>query len=286
MKGFRSAPGAEGAYSLGVSTVTLASGLTLSYTEQGDGPDPAVLLLPGPTDSRRSYQPVLDLLPHEIRAVAVSQRGHGDSDKPDTGYGVEDFAADVVPLLDALGIDRAVVTRHSGSCLVARRVALDHPDRVSGLFLEASPTTLRDDARLLAFVESAVSSLDDPIRPDFARSFIADTSSVNVAPHVVDLLVEELLKVPAHVWRQTFSGLLKYDDMTELALIEAPTLLIWGDADTLVSRKMQDQLRRSIRDAELLIYADVGHTPRWEDPVRYSNDLVTFVHGVWSTRPE
>jgi non-heme chloroperoxidase len=134
-----------------VSTVTLASGLTLSYTEQGDGPDPAVLLLPGPTDSRRSYQPVLDLLPHEIRAVAVSQRGHGDSDKPNTGFGVEDSAADVVPLLDALGIDRAVMTYHSGSCLVARRVALDHPDRVSGLILEASPTTLRDDAQLLAF---------------------------------------------------------------------------------------------------------------------------------------
>jgi non-heme chloroperoxidase len=67
-----------------------------------------VLPLPGRTDSWRSYEPVLDLLPHEIRAVAVSQRGHGESDKPDTGYGVEDFAADVIPLLEALGIEQAV----------------------------------------------------------------------------------------------------------------------------------------------------------------------------------
>ena len=138
-------------------------------------------------------QPVLDLLPYEIRAVSVSQRGHGESNKPDRGYRVEDFAADVIPLLDALGIERAVSAGHSGSSLVARWVALDRPDRVPGLILEASPTTLRDDAQLLGFVESVVFNLDDPIGPDFARSFVAQTSSENVAPGVVDLLVEELL---------------------------------------------------------------------------------------------
>ena len=102
--------------------VTLASGLTLSLRDQGAASRLAVLLLPGPTDSWRSYQPVLDLLPRELRAVSVSQRGHGDSDKPGRGYGVEDFAADVIPLLDALGIERAVLAGHSGSSLVARRL--------------------------------------------------------------------------------------------------------------------------------------------------------------------
>src|SRR5215210_2283304 len=145
--------------------VTLASGLTLSYAERGDASEPAVLLLPGPTDSWRSYEPVLDLLPEEIRAISVSQRGHGESDKPATGYGVEDFAADVVPLLDAFGIERAVLAGHSGSCLVARRVALDHPDRVAGLILEASPSTLKGDPGLHEFVDTVVSNLDDPIDP-------------------------------------------------------------------------------------------------------------------------
>ena len=182
-----------------MSRVTLASGLTLSCRDQGAGSGPNVLLLPGPTDSWRSYQPVLDLLPHEIRAVSVSQRGHGDSDKPDSGYNVEDFAADVIPLLDALGIERTVVAGHSGSSVVARRVALDHPDRVAGLILEAAPTTLGDNVQLRGFIDTVVSNLDDPIGPDFGRSFVAQTSSVNVAPGLVELLVEELLKVPAHV---------------------------------------------------------------------------------------
>jgi pimeloyl-ACP methyl ester carboxylesterase len=260
--------------------VILASGLTLSYADQGDPSGPAVLMLPGPTDSWRSYQPVLDLLPHDVHAIAVSQRGHGESGKPETGYRVEDFAADVVPLLDALGIDRAVVAGHSGSCLVARRVALDHPDRVAGLILEASPTILPGDPQLLRFVEAVVSELDDPISPEFARSFVVDTSSENVAPDLVDLLVEEILLVPARVWKETFAGLLAYDDRTELPLIETPTLLIWGDADTMVSRAMQDHLAGSIPDADVLVYAGVGHTPRWDDPVRFGNDLVAFARGA------
>lgn len=260
--------------------VTLASGLTLSYADQGAAADPALVLLPGPTDSWRSYQPVLDRLPRELRAVSVSQRGHGDSDKPDIGYRVEDFAADVVPLLDVCEIERAVLAGHSGSCLVARKVAVDHPDRVAGLVLEASPTTLRDDARLLDFVARVVSKLEDPIALDVARSFIADTSAAGIDPDLAELLVDELLKVPAHVWRETFSALLRYDDTAELGRIEAPTLLVWGGADPLVSQEMQDELMRSIRDAHVLVYEGAGHTPRWEDPVRFSRDVAAFVRAL------
>ena len=139
---------------------------------------------------------------------------------------------------------------------------------------------LRDDARLLRFVETVVTELDDPISPDFARTFVIDTSSEDVAPDLVDLLVEEILAVPARVWKQTFAGLLAYDDQTELQLIEAPTLLVWGDADAMVSRAMQDHLAESIRDADVLVYPGAGHTPRWDDPVRFSNDLMTFALGA------
>jgi non-heme chloroperoxidase len=165
-----------------VSTVTLGSGLTLSYADQGDRSDPPLVLLPGPTDSWWSYQPVLDRMPLSIRTIAVSQRGHGDSDKPATGYRVEDFAADVVRLLDALCVERAVLAGHSGSCLVARRVAIDAPERVAGLVLEASPTTLPHHAGLEEFVESIVLGLEDPIDPDFARSFVTDTSPARSSP--------------------------------------------------------------------------------------------------------
>jgi non-heme chloroperoxidase len=258
------------------STVPLQGGLTLSYAVHGDPAGPALVLLPGPTDSWRSYAPVLERFPPSIRAVAVSLRGHGDSDKPTTGYGVEDLAADVVPFLDALGIERAVLAGHSGSCLVARRVAIDSPGRVAGLVLEASPTTVRRVAGIEAFVESVVSGLKDPIDPDFARSVIVDTSSEHLGADLLDQLVVELLKVPARVWQEMFAGLLVYDDTAELARISAPTLLVWGDADVMVTRDMQDQLAALIPASELLVYSGAGHTPRWEDPSRFAADVAVF----------
>lgn len=121
------------------------------------------MLLPRPTDSWRSYQLILDRIPALVRTIAVSQRGHGDSDKPATGYRVADFADDVVALLDALHIEHAVLAGHSGSCLVARRVAIDAPERFAGLALEASPTTLRGDPAIEEFVTSVVSGLHDPL---------------------------------------------------------------------------------------------------------------------------
>ena len=65
-------------------------------------------------------------------------RGHGDSSSPADGYRIADLAADVVALLDALEIERAVIVGHSMSTWVAEQIAIDHPERVLGLVLEGA----------------------------------------------------------------------------------------------------------------------------------------------------
>lgn len=183
-------------------------------------------------------------------------------------------------LMDGLELERAVLVGHSASCLVARRVAIDHPDRVAGLLLEASPVSLVADPALTHFVEALVAGLRDPISPEFVRSFVTDTSSDALAPGFVTTLVSEAQKVPASVWRKTFGGLLSYDDTDELGRISDPTLLLWGDGDTLVSRGAQQELADAIANARLLVYPEVGHTPRWEEPLRFVEDLAGFVDSI------
>ena len=90
-------------------------------------------------------------------------------------------------------------------------------------------------------------------------------------------MVADVLKVPARVWHAMFSGLLDYDDTPELTTVGAPTLLIWGDDDPLVSCEMQEVLASCIPHAELIVYPAVGHTPRWDDSQRFSGDLAAFV---------
>lgn len=141
------------------------------------------------------------------------------------------------------------------------------------------------NAGLTEFVESVVSSLQDPIEPTFARSFVADTSSEQLAPELVDQLASELIKVPVHVWKEMFAGLLDYDDLAEIEHITAPTLLLWGDAEGLVDRDMQTTLAEHLRGAELLVYHGIGQTPRWEDPTRFAGDVADFAERSLQPRP-
>ena len=84
--------------------VTLRNGVRLGYAERGPRLGPVVLMLHGLTDSWFSFSRVLPLLPKELRVIAVDQRGHGESDRPASGYTMDHFAVDLLQLMDALNI--------------------------------------------------------------------------------------------------------------------------------------------------------------------------------------
>jgi non-heme chloroperoxidase len=257
-------------------TILVATKLHLSYVDVGDPQSTDVLvLLPGLSDSWRSWERVLPHLPTSLRVVAVSQRGHGDSDKPDAGYSVRDYAGDLDALLDGLGLTSVVVAGHSSASLVARRFALDHRQRVAGLVLEGSFVRLAGPA-----IEAAgrrFAALTDPIDPTFVRDFAAATVARPVDPAFVDAMIAENLVVPARVWRETFGSLLRYDDSGELASLAVPTLIAWGDRDAIIDRAATDDLVRAIRSSTLISYQGVGHTPHWEVPEEFARDVAAFV---------
>jgi pimeloyl-ACP methyl ester carboxylesterase len=251
----------------------------LSFFDQGERGAPALVLWPGLTDSWRSFDLVLPHLPASVRTIAVSPRGHGDSDKPESGYRTQDFASDLVDLLDELELSRAILAGHSSGSLVARRVAIDNPNRVAGLVLEGSPFTLNGNRDMKAFVESTIAPLRDPLDRKQVRGFLASTTGA-VAESFLDAMVQESMKVPARVWCEGFAAVLRDDDTGELDRIQAPSLLIWGDADALVPRHDQERLLTAVPHAELIVYPGVGHTPHWEVPARFAADAVVFVARV------
>jgi pimeloyl-ACP methyl ester carboxylesterase len=260
--------------------ITLTNGLTLSYVDQGNRSAFALVLLPGLSDSWRSYARVLPHVPASIRVIAVSPRGHGDSDKPQSGYRTKDFSADVADLLSRLGVTRAIVAGHSSASLVAQRFAIDYPERTGGIVLEGSFATLRGRRDLEDIVKSTIDPLVDPISRDFVRTFAAGTIVRPVPPSFMDSMVGESLKMPARVWREAFAGLLLDDHTLELGHITAPTILIWGDQDGLIRREQQDALTTSIPRSRLFVYSGIGHTPHWEDPERFATDVIAFVNSI------
>src|SRR5574341_1788925 len=158
-----------------IRSVELPSGVRLQYVEQGDSRGVPVLFLHGVTDSWRSFERVLPYLPKSIHAFALTQRGHGDADRPATGYRTRDFAADVAAFMDALGLERAIIVGHSMGSTNAMRFAIDYPERTLGLVLVGSFATYRGNPAVLEFWETAVSRLTDSVDPGFAREFQQST---------------------------------------------------------------------------------------------------------------
>jgi non-heme chloroperoxidase len=260
-----------------VRSVRLASGVTLPYVEQGDPSGVPVLLLHGVSDSWRSFERVLPHLPGSLHAFAVTQRGHGDADRPATGYRTRDFARDVAAFMDAVRLGRAVVVGHSMGSTNAQRFAIDHPDRTRGLVLAASFATYRSKPDLVAFRESVISPLTDPIDPGFVREFQESTLAQPVPGPFLDMVVQESLKMPARVWRAAFDGFFEDDVAGELGRITAPTLVLWGDRDAFCSRADQEALLAAVPGSRLLVYEGAGHGLHWEEPERFAADVAAFV---------
>src|SRR5213083_2340671 len=104
-----------------VKSAQLSAELTLPYAEQGDPAGIPVVLLHGYSDSRHSYDLLLERLPDHVHAFAPTQRGHGDADRPAGGYDAATMTADVARFMDAVGLEKAIIVGHSGGSYTAQR---------------------------------------------------------------------------------------------------------------------------------------------------------------------
>jgi non-heme chloroperoxidase len=257
--------------------VALSTGVRMEYVEQGRADGVPVVFLHGVTDSWRSFERVLPLLPPTIHAFALSQRGHGDTSRPASGYRFEDMSADLLAFVDALGLRTAIIVGHSMGASVAQRFVVDHPDRVERLVLMGAFSNF-DDPGLADFVASSIAPLTDPIAAPFAREWQLSTLARTMSADHLDAVVSETLKVPARVWREAFDGFLKTPDFTsELTNVSVPVLLIWGDRDSYALRAAQDRLLEVMPNARFIAYEGFGHAFHWEDPEQFTRDLLPFL---------
>lgn len=258
-----------------VGEITLPNGVRLEYAETGKAGGEPVIMLHGYTDSWYSYSLVLPRLNPNLRGISLSQRGHGDSDRPLSGYASEDFAADVDAFMTAMGIERAVIVGHSMGSFIAQTFAIRYPHRVKGLVLVGSATVAANE--VIVGLNDFVKTLTDPVDSTFVHEFQASTVFHPVAPEFLDAVVAESRKLPARVWISALDGLIATDNAPRLGEISAPTLIVWGDRDGIFPRSEQDLLDAAVPSSTLIVYPETGHAPHWERPKAFTRDLETFV---------
>lgn len=258
------------------SNVLLRTGVRLRYAHQGETGGETIILLHGYTDSWLSYSTVLPLLDRKYRVYILDQRGHGDSDRPAGGYALQQFADDVIAFMDVMGINQATLVGHSMGSFVAQHVAVAAPDRVKRLVLSGSATTIRN--AVVSDLQREVNALKDPIPEKFVRDFQVGMAFQPLADGFVKAVVKESLNIPARVWREVMAEMLSPKAQVELAKIKVPTLILWGDKETVFPRSEQDLLLAALPNARLKVYEDTGHAMHWERPERFAKDLQEFMN--------
>ena len=256
--------------------VQLSTGIKMHYAEQGDAGARPIILLHGYSDSWFSFSRVLAPLARDGRVFALDLRGHGKSDKPESGYLMQDLAADVLAFMDAKGIFRATIVGHSMGTLVAQQLALAAPSRVSHLVLVGAIATGKD---LVGWKElaKAVSVLPDPVPEAFARDFQVSTVHTPVGDAFMNTAVSESLRLPARVWRELATGMKTTRRALALGRSGIPTLVLRGQKDAFVTAATTEVLVLMLRATLWKEYPNTGHALHWEQPETFSRDVLNFI---------
>ncbi|MFL5871509.1 MAG: alpha/beta fold hydrolase [Solirubrobacterales bacterium] len=228
-----------------------------SYSLALGGDGPAVVLLHGYPQTHYCWREVAPQLARTHRVIAPDIRGYGASTAPaggphGEGYSKREMAADVVALLDALGVDRAAVVGHDRGGRVGYRMALDHPDRVERLavlnivptvdqFERVTPDNAIDYwpwfllAQPAPFPERLIAAAPDHYLRSIFDAWAARPERIGpgAVAHYVAALTDDTIAATCADYRASFhiDRQLDAGDRAAGRRIEPPVLVLWGQLD-------------------------------------------------------
>jgi pimeloyl-ACP methyl ester carboxylesterase len=203
------------------------------------------------------------------RVIALDLPGHGRSPGPGE-RSVAAYAQRVLALLDALGVDAAVVAGHSMGGAIALTLALEAKARVAGLVLVGTGARLRVSSAVLQ------ASADPALLAQAARGMAEWSFGPGVADALLGEFADGLKAVAPGVLHGDFLACDAFDVMGRLGEVSASTLVVCGTEDRLTPPKYSEYLHGNIRGARLERIAGAGHMVMLEAPGQLAAALRAF----------
>ncbi|WP_394367710.1 alpha/beta fold hydrolase [Nonomuraea phyllanthi] len=215
---------------VGVPFATTQDGVKLSYQVSGQvsGRRPLVMLQ-GQANDHHWWDPVRADFERDFRTITFDYRGTGESGKPDEPYTTRGFAADVLAVLDELGVERADVYGTSMGGRVAQWLAADHPERVGSLVLGCSSP---GGAHGIERDNAVRRSLAQPDRTAAERALLELMYTPGwLATHPGPYHTVGDPGMPSYARRRHLAASAGHDSWDALPSIVAPTLVVHGTDD-------------------------------------------------------
>jgi 3-oxoadipate enol-lactonase / 4-carboxymuconolactone decarboxylase len=233
----------------------------------------------------RIWDGVVNELKQYGSTLRFDKMGHGLSEVSDRNYKIADYAEDIIGLLDALNIDKVVLTGLSIGGVIAQYMAINHPERIEKLVISNSAPKVGTfeswETRINKVKTGGVSSIaNDILKVWFSKSFHANRQP-------------ELAGYRAMLCNTNTEGYIKAcwalqdNDLTDqVQSIKSATLLMAGSEDGSVSTEMVRETAKKIPGAEFIEIEGVGHISCAEQPLTVAALILKFVNNNSTGTPQ
>jgi pimeloyl-ACP methyl ester carboxylesterase len=264
-------------------------GIPVNYVDVGSGDEDPVVLVHGLGGQWQNWLENIPRLAVDRRVVAMDLPGFGLTPEPENEkISISGYGRCVNALCDKLGLGEVDLVGNSMGGYVAAEVAIQFPERVSRLVLVSaagisSAETLQ--APILTFGRIATAIATNSAarhRTLAARPLTRHASLALVARHPrllkADLAYEGFFKGAG---KPGFNGALRasldYDFRDRLPEVKVPTLIVWGERDSIIPVRDADEFERLIEDSRKVVMKDTGHISMAERPQAFNDMLVEFL---------
>lgn len=260
-------------------------GARVRVREEGALDAPPVLLVHGFTHSLETWDGWADALKSDYRVIRYDLLGHGlTGPDPKERYAPTERAAFIGDLMDALGLEHAVIAGNSLGGLAAWRFAANNSQSVDGLILispgafplngagdEPAEIPAAMKAYLLTAPEAGVRASAEIIYGDDAK-----VTDARVA------VMRDMIRREGNgaAMIKSLEEFTLPDPTADLARVAAPTLILWGEDDIIIPIEQGRRIAEIIPGARMITYPGVGHAAQEEAPEATVADAVEFLNAL------
>ncbi|TSK07018.1 MAG: alpha/beta fold hydrolase [Geobacter sp.] len=256
--------------------------INIAYDEAGQGP--AVLLIHGFPLNRQMWQPQLKPIADAgYRVIAPDLRGFGASDAPAGPYSMELLADDMIALMDALKIDKAVIGGMSMGGYVLMNLLERYPERVRAACFIATRSNADDEAgreRRKAMAAEAERLGANPIIKIFAELlFAAETSQES--PALIARVTAWMRETRPQGLAGGLLGMRDRKDYTALLpTFKHPSLVIAGAEDRAAPAETAETLIHGLAGCRSKVIEKAGHMVNMEQPEIFNETMISFLKSL------
>ncbi len=267
---------------------TEAPGFRMAYETHGEGVP--LLLINGLGGDRGEWLYQVPAFAERFRVVAFDNRGAGESDTPPGPYSTAQMADDAARLLDALAIDRAHVLGVSLGGMIAQEVALRHPQRVRALVLACTAPGGEGAVHpapeaLAAFARSPAADRETEVRR--ALPYLYSERYRRERPGEIEAFVRRRVaaevSVEGHRWQ--LAAAVGHAAWGRLGTIRAPTLVIAGEDDRLVSAENSRRIAAHVPGGKLVLLPGAPHRFFAENAEAFNREVLSFLREAGPAGP-